>query len=126
YCSDKVAQANYVRMLEEHDIAVVIADTLIDQHFLPYLEMRSSREYKFQRVDADISSHLLDKPSASIIDPTDQKTGDVKLNDLFRKFLPSDKIKLRIETFKSSKVPAMLLVDENRRRFKEMSKSAPF
>jgi molecular chaperone HtpG len=127
YCSDQIAQTGYLRLLRDHGMEAIIADTMIDQHFLPYLEMESGRKHKFMRVDAHISSHLLDSAGSAskVVDPTDNKTATEKLTDLFKKYLGNEKLEVRVETFKSDKVPAMLILDENKRRLKDMSRYAP-
>lgn len=122
YSSDRVAQASYLKMFEEHGLEAVIADTMIDSHFIQYVEMKSSRAFQFARIDADVSKHLLsDDSGQEIVDPTDNKTASQKVEDLFNKYMKREKLKIRVEKLKSERVPAILLLDENARRFKEMS-----
>ena len=126
YCSDEAAQASYLGMFKAQALEAVIADTMIDQHFLPFLEMESGRKYKFQRIDSDISAHLVDdSASSTIVDPKDRKNTVEKIQDLFKKHLTRTKVKVRIEALNST-VPAVLLFDENMRRFKEMSRMNPY
>ena len=73
YASDSQAQAAVIKMLHDEDIDVIIAETFIDSHFLPFVEMQSSRKYSFQRVDADITSHLKDAAAIDMVDPSDNK-----------------------------------------------------
>ncbi len=124
YCSDANAQAAYLRMLKEHHMEAVIADTMIDTHFIPFFEMQTGRKWHFKRVDAELSKHLLDHDATPlVIDPTSNETGAQKLEGIFRSNLDREKVKIRVEAFKSDKVPAMLLIDENARRMKDMSRS---
>ncbi|MCX6125532.1 MAG: molecular chaperone HtpG, partial [Proteobacteria bacterium] len=58
YASDSNAQAPMIKMLQDEGIEVVMAETFIDSHFLPFVEMQSGRKYSFQRVDAGITSLL--------------------------------------------------------------------
>lgn len=126
YASDESAHGSYLRMFKEHGLEAIVADTMIDQHFLPFLEMESQRKFKFQRIDADISKHLVDdKATSTIIDPKDNKNNVEKIQDLFKKHLSRTKVKVRIESLKSN-VPAVLLFDENMRRIKEMSRMNPY
>lgn len=124
YCTDPVSQAAYIRMLKEHEVEAVVADTMIDLHFIPHYEMETGRKYKFKRIDSDLCSHLIDsKPSDLIIDPKDTKTASEKIAQMFRDHLAKEKVKVRIESFKSEKMPAMLLFDEQMQRMKAMSRS---
>lgn len=126
YASDEAAHASYLKMFKDHGLEAVIADTMIDQHFLPFLEMESQRKFKFQRIDADIAKHLVDDKAASnIVDPKDNKNVVEKIQDLFKKHLSRTKVKVRIESLKSN-VPAVLLFDEGLRRIKEMSRMNPY
>lgn len=116
YCSDPAAQAAYLRMLEEHGMEAVVADTMIDTHFIPYFEMQTGRAFKFKRVDADLSKHLIDTAGGF-------ELAAEEIAKEFRAHLEATGVKIRVEAFKSDKVPAMLLVDENARRMKDMSRS---
>lgn len=120
YASDESLQSSYLAMLKENDVEAIIATTVIDQHFLPYMEMQSAGKLKFQRIDADVLSHVLDQNADSKIVDKDNKTSHEKVTDLFTKHLGDKKVKIRVESLKSTKVPAMILVDENVRRIKEM------
>lgn len=123
YATDSTAQSSYISMHGDHGVDVIIADTMIDGHFLPFVEMQSSRKYKFERVDATMSKHLMDSaPAAEIVDPTDQRSGEEKAESLFRKYLEKQKVKVQAKTLKSEDVPAILIFDENLRRMKEMGR----
>src|SRR5690606_17367674 len=41
YCADPNAQAGYLRMLQDLGMEAVIADSVIDVHFIPYFEMQT-------------------------------------------------------------------------------------
>lgn len=124
YCNDADAQAAYLRMLKEHGMEAVIADTMIDVHFIPYFEMQTGRKWKFQRVDSDLAKHLVDdKKTDIVLDAEGKQTTAEKIDKLFRDHLEKTKVKIRVEALKSDKLPAMLIFDENQRRFKEMTRS---
>lgn len=126
YCADPNAQAAYLTMLKDHGLDAVIADAMIDQHFISFFEMHTQRKWKFQRVDAEVSKHLLDAESSLIVDSKDYKTTAEKVEKLFRDFLSRERVKVRVERFKSDKVPAVLVFDEQQRRMKEMAKHPAF
>ena len=120
YASDTNTQAAYVQMFENEGIDVLIANTLIDGHFISFVEQRSSRKYSFKRIDSDITASLTSAAS-KIVDPHDNKDEGEKIGDLFRKALTHPRVKVKVEKLKSADVPAMLIFDENARRFAEMA-----
>lgn len=126
YASDSQAQAAVIKMLADENIDVIMAETFIDSHFLPYVEMQSGRKYSFQRVDADITSHLKDASAVDMVDPSDNKKWSEKIDDLFRKHLSRANVKVKVEALKTGAIPGILTIDENMRRLKEMSRHSPF
>jgi molecular chaperone HtpG len=125
YTSDQKSQSTIVKTLEAEGVDVVIADKMIDQHFLPFVEMHSGRKYKFKRVDADLSEILINASAPDLVDPVDQKKSSEKLADLFNKYLGKERVKVKVENFKSASLPALLQVDENMRRLREMARMSP-
>jgi molecular chaperone HtpG len=124
YCNDSKAQAAYLGMLKDHDMEAVIAETMIDLHFIPFFEMDSGRKWHFKRVDADLASHLVDASASNLVLDADSKqTAAERLDKLFRDHLERPGVKIRVEALKSDKVPAMLLIDESTRRLKDMAKN---
>jgi molecular chaperone HtpG len=125
YASDSQAQSGIIAMLESESVDVILAETFIDSHFVPFVEMQSMRKYKFARVDSDITKHLKDTTAAEIVDPVDNKKPSEKLDELFRKFLTKQNVKIKVEPFKSAILPGMLMVDETIRRIKDMTRMSP-
>jgi molecular chaperone HtpG len=121
YCADPNAQAGYLRMLKDLGMEAVITDAMIDVHFIPYYEMQTGRAFKFTRVDADLTKHLVDDAS-KIVDASGATTTEA-IAKLFRDHLEQEKVKVRVEALKTDKVPAMLLTDEAMRRMKDMSRT---
>lgn len=123
YVTDENAQAGYIKLLQDQGVDAVIASTVIDIHFISFLEMQGDKKYKFQRIDADISKHLIDQVNdAKIVDPSDQKTTTEKIELLFKEYLPQAKVNVRVENLKSKDIPAIILLDENMRRYRDMAK----
>lgn len=125
YSSDPKAQAAYVAMLGEHDIEVLLLDTMIDQHFVPFYEMTLGKGQKFKRVDADLHEALVDRAGASsiVVDAHENKTQTEQIEKLFRDHLERTGVKIKVERLRSDKVPAMLVIDEQQRRIKDMAKN---
>ncbi len=122
YCSDEQTQAAYIHMFKSAEIGVALCSSMIDAHFLPYVEMLKGKDLKFVRVDGDVTSMLSDSGTKSkIIDPHDQKNEDEKIADIFRKFVRNPKVKIKVENLKAGSAPAILSFDENMRRMKEFA-----
>ena len=120
YAANAKTHLEQIQMLQDSGIQVVLLDTLIDNHFIQFMEYKNS-DVKFVRVDAEISDHILDKEKAStIINPKD-KGNEEKIIQLFQKALGNKKINIQVEAFKDNKRPAMILLPEQMRRLQEMS-----
>ena len=121
YASDTNTQAAYVQMFESEGIDVLVANTLIDGHFMSLVEQRSTGKYSFKRIDSDVTANLTQAKS-NIVDPHDNKDESEKISDLFRQALTRPRVKIKVEKLNSAEVPAMLIFDENARRFAEMAR----
>jgi molecular chaperone HtpG len=120
YASDETAQASFLTMFKEQDIECVIADTQIDAHLIPQIEMHSAGEFKFVRVDSNLSDQLIDETKSEIVDKEDKTISD-KVKAVFEKFSTAAGMQIRVESFKTNRIPAILIEDENMRRMKEFS-----
>lgn len=127
YTTDPAAQASYIELHKSMGIDVIVADSMIDAHFLQHIEMQSGRTHVFQRVDAELTKQLVDEDKAKteLVDPTDNKTATQKLEEIFRQNLEREKVKVQVQTLKSEDLPGVLIFDENMRRIREMAKFSP-
>jgi len=111
YSTDKLSQAQYIAMLKKQGINVVIFDKLIETQFINLLE--TDKNIKFARVDSSIADSL-------------KGDGEEYLNDalaeLFKKVSGEEKLEVKFESLKDEKVPAVLTVSEQSRRFEDMMK----
>ena len=116
YVTDENQQSQYIRIFKEYGIDAVILSTLIDNHFIQFLEMKENK-IKFTRIDSDLSDSLKSEDGA------DKKTELSKdLEKIFKEALENDKLKINIEALKKDSVPAMILLSEYSRRMQEMSR----
>ncbi len=115
YATDKVAQAQYIAMLGSQNINVVLLDKLIDTQFISTVENDSTGDgkIKFMRVDSDVASAL--KGDGEEYEST-------ALSDLFKKISGEEKLEVKFETLKDTRVPALLTVSEQSRRMEDMMK----
>ncbi len=112
YVSDEVQQAQYIQMFKDADVDAMIADTMIDTHFLQYLEYKQAQKWRFIRIDSDLDNALKGGETSE----EEQK----ELVELFKAKLVNKDIQVRVEQLKSGKIPAVINVDEFMRRMGEM------
>ena len=114
YASDEKRQAQMIRLYTDQDKDVVLLNTLIDNNFMSFLEY-TGRDSKitFKRVDADTEG-LTENAEIS---------EDVRLHleSLFRKATNESDMEVQLKSFKDDGMIAMITVDEQNRRFAEMS-----
>jgi molecular chaperone HtpG len=116
YVTDEKQQAQYIRMFGEHDMEAVILNTMIDNHFIQFLEMKENN-IKFSRIDSDLSESMKDEGAGE-----DKAELAKELEKIFKEALGNDKLKVQVEALKSAGVPGMILLSEYSRRMQEMSR----
>ncbi len=116
YTNDPKRQAQMIELYKAEGRGVVVLDTLIDANFISFMEyaLGKDNELKFQRVDASVSD-LTESGEAD-------EAGRAKLEAMFKKALGDEGLTVKLEPFKSESLPAMITVDEQSRRFSEMSR----
>ncbi|NMB97347.1 MAG: molecular chaperone HtpG [Clostridiaceae bacterium] len=118
YVSDTKQQAQYIKLFKDNSLDAVILNTIIDTHFIQFLEMRESG-ISFSRVDADISEILKETDSKN--SKVDQKTQEA-LEKLFREAMKDEKLKVQVENLKTTSVSAMIMLPEHSRRMHDFSR----
>mgnify|MGYP001050331484 CR=1 FL=1 len=118
YVTDENQQAQYIRMFKEQGIDAVILNTLIDTHFVSFMET-NNQDVKFMRVDADITGTMKSEKA----DEGNIKELTEKLEKVFKEATKKDKLKIRVESLKNEETPAIILISEETRRFKDMSRT---
>lgn len=114
YASDEKRQAQMIRMYNDQEKDVVILNTLIDANFISFLEYDAGEEkLSFKRVDS-ASDGLTD-------DGEQNEESRKKLEERFRKAMNDQEIEIQLKPFKAEDTIAMITVDEQNRRFSEMS-----
>ncbi|NLU36092.1 MAG: molecular chaperone HtpG [Clostridiales bacterium] len=117
YISDEKQQAQYIRIFKENDLEALYLDSIIDSHFINFLEMKES-DTKFLSVDSDISEGLKDKDGAGKDDKKLEKT----LENLFKECLNRKDLKIQVEALKTPDIPAVILQSEQSKRLQEMTR----
>ena len=111
YATDKVAQSQYISLLEKEDLQVILLDRVLDTQFINVIE-NNHDGVKFVRVDAEIADALQNSEAAP------ECTGAVSV---FEKVV-QDGVKVEVQHIKNNDVPAILTVSEESRRMDDMMK----
>ena len=119
YATDTALQTQYIRMLNDAGTEVAVFDLMLDSQYLTAIE-QYRQGIEFRRVDADISGALRSDDATAAETPG-------SLVSLFRKVSGNEKLEVKSEALKDREVPAVLLINEQSRRFEDMMKlySAP-
>ena len=116
YVTDVDQQGQYISLFKEEGKNAVILDQTIDTSFITQLERRNE-DYKFLRIDADLTEDLLeDNDPDALKDTTDQ------LTEIFRKALGKDKLNVRVAKLKNKDIASMITIGEESRRMQDMLK----
>jgi molecular chaperone HtpG len=123
YANNEGAQATYLKLFKSQGLEVLILDAVIDNHFIQFLESKNT-DIKFERVDADITENLIEKDDKpKVVEGADNKTQDDKIQEVFKTALEKiNGLFIRVETLKDDSVAGMILLNEQSRRFKEMTR----
>lgn len=117
YVNDEKQQAQYIKLFKENDLDAIILNSTIDSHFISFLESNES-DVKFNRIDSDLSETL---KAAEADNDSENKEFNADVENIFKRVLNNDKLKISIEALKTFEVPAMVLLSEQSRRMSEMS-----
>lgn len=120
YVTDERQQAQYIKLFKEQGMEAVNLSTMIDSHFIQYLEMEE-KDVKFLRIDSDISDSL--KNTDDDKDDNAIKELSEGLEKIFKSSLSNENLKVQVEALKSESVPAMILLSEESRRMQEMARN---
>jgi molecular chaperone HtpG len=118
YCTDEAGQAGALALWKGQGAEVLLADTLIDAQFIPWLEARHN-DLRFQRVDAELDSSLHD--TREDLADADGKDPAEKLREIFRSALANDKVTVQVQALRGDDAPAaLILLPEQMRRMNDL------
>ena len=114
YVSDEIQQAQYISMFKDAGLDAILCDSYIDAHFISYIEYKNPKKCRFVRIDAEVDEALKNSE-------TTEQDNYKELIDVVKKHLVNQDITVRVENFKSGKIPAVINVEEFMRRMSEMN-----
>ncbi len=117
YVSDPVGQSQYVNMIKNQGLNAVVLPSMMDTHFISFIEMKQSG-VKFKRIDSAVSdiSNTEEKDDAA-------KERDEKLIQKFKDEIGDESLKIEVQSLKDESIPAVILLGEQSRRMREMYRS---
>ena len=120
YTNDPTRQAASVALYDNEGVDVVVMDSLIDLNFVSFMEYSAGVDgLSFARVDAD--SEAFQKEQTE--EEKKQSEEDAKkLADLFADATGHKDLTVKLNALKDESLPAMLVQDEQGRRFSEMGR----
>ncbi|MBQ9468098.1 MAG: molecular chaperone HtpG [Clostridia bacterium] len=112
YCTDKLAQSQYLSLYEQQGLTVLVMDRVLDGQFLSFIE--SKENVRFLRVDAEIGDEL---KGEGALEKTEELTA------LFREASNEKDLKVEFTPLKDGGIPAVIKVSEQTRRMNDMMKA---
>jgi molecular chaperone HtpG len=117
YTTDKESQHAYIQNAERQSYDVLLMDTLIDAHFINFMESKLEKT-EFKRVDADTLDNLISKDDIkeSVLTAEQQE----KLKKLFETQIDNTMAKIELRSLSPDDAPITITRDEFMRRMKDM------
>ena len=119
YTDDTTLQAQYITMLKDTGIGIVILDGPIDNHFMQLIEYKNTDTIKFARIDSDVADSL--KKEGNDEEKALMEALTTAVSEDFKKVSGNDKLTIKTESLAST-MPAIILLSEQGRRMQEMMK----
>lgn len=113
YVSDEKQQSQYINMFKEQGLNAVMLPSMIDTHFISFLEMKN-QNIKFKRIDSALSD---------IAEKSEDNSETEAIINAFKNELNDDALRIEVQKLKDDSIPAVILLSEESRRMQEMYKS---
>ncbi|MCR5708984.1 MAG: molecular chaperone HtpG [Bacteroidales bacterium] len=119
YCTDPVAQYQYVEAARAKGYSVLVFDCPLDAHFVNLLETKL-KDATFKRVDAEAIDRLVEKEDRKKFEISDD---DAKyVTGVFEEILPKEnKYDVKVEDLGETESPILITQGEFMRRYREMA-----
>ncbi|WPU66208.1 molecular chaperone HtpG [Peredibacter starrii] len=122
YFEKNLSDESLRKQLQAEGIQVLETDQYIDPHFMQHCEMKKVGEqtFKFASIDSEIEN---------LLEATDTHADDIKIKDFFKQVLVGDNkekemtLDVDVKSLKNASSSAYFKVDEQMKRFQQMTKS---
>jgi len=123
YFEDHASDASLKAQLLVEGIQTITTDNYIDPHFMQHTEMQ-------KQGDIEIKYQLIDNALEEILETENATDEDIKIKDLFTSILVGEKdeknpaqMEIEVKSYKNSTTAAYFKVDEQMKKFQQMTKS---
>lgn len=118
YTKDDKHHSHFIDIYHQKGIEILCAGSPIDPFLIQFIEKKIS-PVTFQRIDAGIDDHILDKDREKIIVDASGRTEAAKLADFIRSKLSDDKIEVEAKSLAAESLPGFIMMDESQRRMRD-------
>lgn len=118
YTSDPHHNLQLIDIFKEKGISVLSATSQIDPYLINNLEQKLDGA-KFHRIDSSLDEHLLDTSKEKTVLDEQGRTEAAHIADFIRNALSEKKVEVEAKSLATKDLPALLLIDENQRRFRD-------
>ena len=118
YATDVNTQHAYIASAKERGYEVLVMDSMIDPHFINFLESKLENA-QFVRVDSDTIDKLINKEDAMPSKLSDEEKD--ALRPLVEEQLPKEQYNVMFESLSETDAPMLVTRQEFMRRMKDMS-----
>lgn len=122
YTKDEKHLSHFHQIYRNKGIDVLCAESPIDTYLIQFLERKISPA-TFQRIDAGIDEHILDKEREKTILDASGKTEAGKLADFIRTKLSDSQVEVEAKSLANDTLPGFVMLDESQRRFRDYMRS---
>ena len=118
YTKDDKHMSSIHAMYKKQGIGILSAPHPIDVYVMQHIE-RQLTPAVFQRVDAAVGDHILDKEREKTVLDASGKSEAAKLAEFIRSKLGDDKVEVEAKSLASDELPGFIVQDENQRRMRD-------
>jgi molecular chaperone HtpG len=118
YTRDEKHASHFLEIYRKKGIEVLCAGAPIDAYVMQFLESKLS-SVKFQRIDAAVDEHLLDKDKEKTILDASGKTEASHLAAFVRSTLGNEHIAVEAKSLATEALPGFVVINEDERRIRD-------
>ncbi len=118
YTADSAQHLAVLDIYRQKGIEVLCSNSPIDSYLINSME-RKIAPAAFQRIDAGIDEHLIDKSREKVVLDAEGKTEAGRIADLVREQIGNPQVEVEAQSLVTDNLPAFLVMDENQRRFRD-------